>query len=102
MSFWFSDIITGEPSSPSPALREFIELDYWNVKKEVHDKLNFSEQQLMLLTQEMKDKIHNIVEDVEQRVSKALNDDIRRLSVLVDEFNVPFHPDSLVLKGLKG
>ena len=73
-----------------------------NVKKEVHDKLNFSEQQLMLLTQEMKDKIHNIVEDVEQRVSKALNDDIRRLSVLVDEFNVPFHPDSLVLKGLKG
>lgn len=72
-----------------------------NVKKEVHDKLNFTEQQLMLLTQEMKDKIHNIVEDVEQRVSKALNDEIRRLSVLVDEFNVPFHPDLLVLNVYK-
>ena len=38
-------------------------------KKEVHDKLNFTEQQLILLTQEMKDKIHQMVEDVEQRVS---------------------------------
>ncbi|XP_067213818.1 transmembrane GTPase Marf isoform X3 [Linepithema humile] len=72
-----------------------------NVKKEVHDKLNFTEQQLMLLTQEMKDKIHHIVEDVEQRVSKALNDEIRRLPVLVDEFNVPFHPDLLVLNVYK-
>lgn len=37
-------------------------------KKEVTDKLNFTEQQLMLLTQEMKDKIHQMVEDVEQKV----------------------------------
>ncbi|XP_029677132.1 transmembrane GTPase Marf isoform X1 [Formica exsecta] len=72
-----------------------------NVKKEVHDKLNFTEQQLMLLTQEMKDKIHHIVEDVEQRVSKALNEEIRRLAVLVDEFNVPFHPEPLVLNVFK-
>lgn len=27
------------------------------IKREVHDKLNYTEQQLMLLTQEMKDKI---------------------------------------------
>jgi mitofusin 2 len=40
-----------------------------SARKEVHDKLNFTEQQLMLLTQEMKDKIHQMVEDVEQRVS---------------------------------
>jgi mitofusin len=38
-------------------------------KKEIHDKLNFTEQQLLLLTQEMKDKIRHMVEDVEQRVS---------------------------------
>jgi hypothetical protein len=38
-------------------------------KKEIHDKLNFTEQQLLLLTQEMKDKIRQMVEDVEQRVS---------------------------------
>lgn len=71
------------------------------VKKEVHDKLNFTEQQLMLLTQEMKDKIHRMVEDVEQRVSKALSEEIRRLAVLVDEFSVPFHPEPLVLNVYK-
>ena len=38
-------------------------------KREIHDKLNFTEQQLLLLTQEMKDKIRQMVEDVEQRVS---------------------------------
>jgi mitofusin len=38
-------------------------------KKEICDKLNFTEQQLLLLTQEMKDKIRHMVEDVEQRVS---------------------------------
>jgi mitofusin len=38
-------------------------------KKEIHDKLNFTEQQLLLLTQEMKDKIRQMVEDVEQKAS---------------------------------
>ncbi|XP_011151154.1 transmembrane GTPase Marf isoform X2 [Harpegnathos saltator] len=71
------------------------------VKKEVHDKLNFTEQQLLLLTQEMKDKINRMVEDVEQKVSKALNEEIRRLAVLVDEFSVPFHPEPLVLNVYK-
>lgn len=70
-------------------------------KKEIYDKLNFTEQQLLLLTQEMKDKIRQMVEDVEQRVSKALNEEIRRLSVLVDEFNLPFHPEQLVLNVYK-
>ena len=71
------------------------------VKREVHDKLNFTEQQLMLLTQEMKNKIHHMVEDVEQRVSKALSEEIHRLAVLIDEFSVPFHTDSLVLNVYK-
>ncbi|XP_034949592.1 transmembrane GTPase Marf isoform X2 [Chelonus insularis] len=71
------------------------------IKKEVHDKLNFTEEQLTLITQEMKNKIHHMVEDVEQRVSKALNEEIRRLAVLVDEFSVPFHPESLVLNVYK-
>ena len=38
-------------------------------KKEIYDKLYFTEQQLLLLTQEMKEKIQQMVEDVEQRVS---------------------------------
>ncbi|XP_014208736.1 transmembrane GTPase Marf isoform X2 [Copidosoma floridanum] len=71
------------------------------IKKEVHDRLNFTEQQLMLLTQEMKDKIHRMTEDVEQRVSKALSEEIRRLAVLIDEFNVPFQSEPLVLNVYK-
>ena len=55
----------------------------------------------MLVTHEMKEMIHRMVEDVEQRVSKALSEEIRRLAVLVDEFSVPFHPESLVLNVYK-
>ncbi|XP_046390603.1 transmembrane GTPase Marf isoform X2 [Ischnura elegans] len=70
-------------------------------KKEVGNRLNYTEQQLLIITQEMKDKIHQMVEDVEQRVSKALSEEIRRLSVLVDEFSLPFHPEPLVLNVYK-
>jgi mitofusin len=34
-------------------------------------------------------------------VSKALSEEIRRLSVLVDEFNLPFHSEQLVLNVYK-
>ncbi|KAJ8917827.1 hypothetical protein NQ315_010736 [Exocentrus adspersus] len=70
-------------------------------RKELNDKINYTEQQLLIITQEMKKKIHTMVEDVEQRVSKALNEEIRRLSTLVDEFNLPFHSEPLVLNVYK-
>lgn len=38
-------------------------------KKKVSDSLNYTETQLMTATREMKEKIHGMVEDVEQRVS---------------------------------
>ena len=38
-------------------------------KKEIQDKLNFTKQQLSLLTQQMEDKIRQMVEDVKQKVS---------------------------------
>jgi len=38
-------------------------------KKEIHDKLNCTKKKLLLLTQEMKDRIQQMVEDVKQRVS---------------------------------
>jgi mitofusin len=34
-------------------------------------------------------------------VSEALSEEICRLSVLVDEFNLPFHPEQLVLNVYK-
>lgn len=68
-----------------------------NQRKDLSEKIDYTETQLMKATQEMKLKIHHMVEDVEQRVSKALGEEIRRLSTLVDEFNVAFHPDAVVL-----
>ena len=38
-------------------------------KQQISDKLNFIKEQLLLLTQEMKDKTQQMVEDVEQMVS---------------------------------
>nr|CAG4650746.1 EOG090X01A3 [Simocephalus serrulatus]SVE94079.1 EOG090X01A3 [Simocephalus serrulatus] len=70
-------------------------------RREVLDHLDFTEKQLQLVTVEMKDKICKMVEEVEHKVSKALNDEIRRLSVLVDEFHAPFHSESLVLQVYK-
>ena len=70
-------------------------------KKHLTDRISFTETQLMVVTREMKIKIHNMVEEVEQKVSKALNEEIWRLNVLVDEFNLPFHTDALVLNVYK-
>lgn len=39
------------------------------LKKEFQDKLNFTEQQLISITSQMKAKIHQMVEDVEDKVS---------------------------------
>ncbi|XP_055606080.1 transmembrane GTPase Marf isoform X2 [Uranotaenia lowii] len=70
-------------------------------KKKLTDRISSTETQLMQVTREMKMKIHNMVEEVEQKVAKALNEEIWRLNVLVDEFNLPFHTDSLVLSVYK-
>merc|ERR1719317_885553 len=75
--------------------------DTANKRKELLDRLDFTERQLELMTHEMKDKICAIVEDVEYKVAKALSEEIRRLSVLVDEFSDPFHPDPLVVNVYK-
>ncbi|KAG8037819.1 hypothetical protein G9C98_006030 [Cotesia typhae] len=78
-----------------------IRIEQLAIQKEVNDKLNYTEDQLGLVTKEMKEKIHRVVEDVEQRVSKALNAEIRRLSSLVNDFNVRFHAEPLVLNVYK-
>lgn len=83
--------------SDAQAIRE----EKLNEVKSLQERMNYTEQQLIVVTQEMKQKIRNMVEDVEQRVSKALSEEIRRLSTLVDEFSLPFHPEPLVLNVYK-
>ena len=70
-------------------------------KKELWDRCDFTLKQLDLMTLEMKQKIQSITEDVEYKVGKAMSEEIRRLSILVDEFADPFHPDPMVLNVYK-
>ena len=65
--------------------------------REAKDKLDFTEKQLNLLTSEIKHKILQMVEEVEKKVSLALLEEIKRLAILVDEFDRPFHPDAMFL-----
>ncbi|XP_053379288.1 mitofusin-2-like [Mercenaria mercenaria] len=66
-------------------------------RREMADELDYMEKQLLLLTTEIKDKIKGMVEDVERKVASTLNDEIKRLAILVDEFERPFHADQTSL-----
>uniref|UniRef100_A0A670Z088 Mitofusin 2 n=1 Tax=Pseudonaja textilis TaxID=8673 RepID=A0A670Z088_PSETE len=73
-------------------------LEKWDDRQE---RLGFIEKQLDLLTQSYKLKIKEITEEVERQVSNAMAEEIRKLSVLVDEFQLDFHPSPVVLKVYK-
>uniref|UniRef100_A0A8C5SPP5 Mitofusin 1 n=1 Tax=Laticauda laticaudata TaxID=8630 RepID=A0A8C5SPP5_LATLA len=67
-------------------------------REDQKDRLDFVRNQLNLLTDEVKKKIKDVTEEVANKVSSAMTDEICRLSVLVDEFNSDFHPSPQVLK----
>ncbi|XP_076330663.1 mitochondrial assembly regulatory factor isoform X2 [Tachypleus tridentatus] len=98
---------TQQGKSITTALRQIMDTVFENsqvkkkekleLRKEQKDRQEFTQQQLYLLTDEVKHQIGQLVDKVEQQVAKALNEEIHRLNVLVNEFGQPFHPDSLVL-----
>uniref|UniRef100_A0A8C5UMR6 Mitofusin 2 n=1 Tax=Microcebus murinus TaxID=30608 RepID=A0A8C5UMR6_MICMU len=55
------------------------------MREERQDRLRFIDKQLELLAQDYKLRIKQITEEVERQVSTAMAEEIRRLSVLVDE-----------------
>ncbi|XP_073752972.1 mitofusin-1 isoform X2 [Callorhinus ursinus] len=65
------------------------------------DRLDFIRNQMNLLTLDVKKKIRAVTEEVANKVSCAMTDEICRLSVLVDEFCSEFHPTPSVLKVYK-
>ncbi|XP_022096331.1 mitofusin-2-like isoform X1 [Acanthaster planci] len=70
-------------------------------RKEQTDRLQYVTTQLKLLTGECKDKIKDIAEQAETKVSAAMTDEIRKLSLLVDQFDRTFQSDPLVIKVYK-
>ena len=72
-----------------------------NKIKHHKDRVEYVKQQFQILTNEVKHQICNLVKQVELKVSSALNEEIRRLSVLVNDFEKPFSVDSIALKVYK-
>ncbi|XP_030678710.1 mitofusin-1-like [Nomascus leucogenys] len=62
------------------------------------DRLDFIRNQMNRLTLDVEKKIKEVTEEVANKVSRAVTDEICRLSVLVDEFCSEFHPNPDVLK----
>ena len=52
-------------------------------------------------TQRGKSKIRNVMDEVEKKVSITLNDEIKRLYNIIDEYGRPFHPDEHQLNWYK-
>jgi mitofusin len=72
-----------------------------NNLKEVIEKIEMIEKRLQDFTQDMKEKIRNVMDDVEKNVSLTLNDEIRRIYNLIDQYERPFHPEEHQLNWYK-
>ncbi|XP_053136656.1 mitofusin-2 [Hemicordylus capensis] len=70
-------------------------------REDRQERLGFIDKQLELLTHDYKVKIKLITEEVERQVSNAMAEEIRRLYVLVDDFQQDFHPSPVVIKVYK-
>ncbi|XP_076879654.1 mitofusin-1b isoform X2 [Brachyhypopomus gauderio] len=64
----------------------------------LRDRLDFVRDQLTFLIEDIKKKIKMVTEEVENQVSNAMEEEICRLSVLIDEFRSDFHPSPHMLK----
>ncbi|CAF3879466.1 unnamed protein product [Rotaria sp. Silwood2] len=60
---------------------------------EMEEKNNFLEHELISITAIAKEKIRYVSEDVYKRVAQTLNDEIKRLYTLIEEFDRPFSSD---------
>jgi mitofusin len=69
--------------------------------KDLIEKIELIEKKLQDFTQDMKEKIRSVMEEVERNVSFALNDEIKRIYNLIDEYERPFHPEEHQLNWYK-
>ncbi|XP_072164563.1 mitofusin-2-like [Diadema setosum] len=70
-------------------------------RKDQNDRLDYLKDQMKILSMECKEKIKDVAEQSESKVSATMTDEIRRLSLLVDQFDKPFHPETLVVQVYK-
>jgi mitofusin len=68
---------------------------------DVNEKIELIEKKLLDFTQEVKSKIRNVMEEVEKNVSVTLNDEIKQVYNLIDQYDRPFHPEEHQLNWYK-
>ena len=69
--------------------------------KNIIEKIQEIEKKLQDFTQEMKSKIKNVMEEVEKNVSITLNDEIKKVYNLIEQYERPFHPEEHQLNWYK-
>ncbi|XP_023282632.1 mitofusin-1-like [Seriola lalandi dorsalis] len=67
-------------------------------REEQRDRLDFVRGQINRLTDNVKERIKSLTEDVSVKVTSALSDQIRSLPVLVEEFRADFNPTQETLQ----
>lgn len=66
-----------------------------------NEKIEMIARKLQEFAQEMKERIRNVMDDVEKNVSIALNDEIKRIYGLIEQYERPFHPEEHQLNWYK-
>jgi len=60
---------------------------------EMDERSDFIEKELRSVTEKTKERIRHVTEDIYKHVSQVLNDEIKRLYSLIEEFDRPFSSD---------
>jgi mitofusin len=68
---------------------------------DVNEKIEIIEKKLLDFTFEVKNKIRHVMEEVEKNVSVTLNDEIKQVYNLIDQYERPFHPEEHQLSWYK-
>nr|CAB3263789.1 mitofusin-2 [Phallusia mammillata] len=67
----------------------------------LQQRVEYIDKQLSIITADAKQNITLLSNEAERQVRTAMTDEIRRLPLLVDEFQRPFHPNPMVLRVYK-
>ncbi|RWS26651.1 mitofusin-2-like protein, partial [Leptotrombidium deliense] len=71
------------------------------LRNQLYDKFEETQLQIQQITSEVKLHICHLVEQVENKVGSALNEEIKRLSILVNDYEKPFSSNPLIISVYK-
>ncbi|KAI1301415.1 Transmembrane GTPase Marf [Halotydeus destructor] len=66
-------------------------------RRELYERLLFTQKQMQLIKEEINEQIYALVDLVDLKVRAALNEEIKRLSLLVNDYHKPFNAEPMIL-----